>query len=159
MSAGEVPCRHGGYHQVGHCPEANEAAVSVGSEGDSAGITEADCEPDLAPTGWSEWDSVVYLLGCPILRAKKAVRFVELEALSIDWDGLEEASAAWSHGERLMVALARDLWNSCGGLSMREFAATLDDANFSQALRAIELARGRRDSRIVRVIDQSGGGL
>ena len=128
-------------------------------EGDSAGITGRDCEADPAPTGWSEWDSVVYLLGTPILRAKKALWFVDVENYSIDWDGLEEASAAWSHGERLMVALAHDLWNSCGGLSMREFAATLDDANFSQALRAIELARGRRDFRIVRVIDQSGGGL
>jgi hypothetical protein len=116
-----------------------------------------EAEAGFAPTGWSEWDSVIYLLGAPILRAKKAFRFVNAERLSIDWDGLVEASAPWSHGERLMVALAHDLWNSAGGLSMKEFAATLDDANFSRALRAIEIARGRRGASIVRVVDGEGG--
>src|SRR2546428_12325015 len=39
MNAGEVPCRHNGYHQPGQCPEANEVAAGVDAEGDSGGIT------------------------------------------------------------------------------------------------------------------------
>ena len=157
MSAGEVPCRHNGYHQPGQCPEANEAAVAVGSGGDSAGITEADCEADLAPTGWSEWDAVAYLLAGIPLFGQKAIRFMDEETSSVDWEGLEAEDR--SHGEQLMVELAHNLWNGGACPSVKELVATLDDDNFARALHAIGIARRWRGPSIVRVVDEEGGGL
>jgi len=96
---------------------------------------------DFVFTGWSEWDSTAYVLSAPFLAAKVA-SFVDAGACSIAWDELVDAAGAWSHAERLLVALASDLWRSGGELSVKEMVATLDDANFERVLQAMQIARG-----------------
>ena len=96
---------------------------------------------EFAFTGWSEWDSVAYLLATPFLAAKVAA-FVDAGACCIDWDGLIEASGAWSHGEQLVVGLASDLWRATGGVSVKELCASLDDATFERVVAALQIARG-----------------
>ena len=98
----------------------------------------------LAPaavSGWREWDSVSYLLSAPCI-ASGAAPFVDVRRQSIDWTGLKRAGRVWSHGARLLVGLANNLWNSTGRVCVRELVDTLDAENFARVLRAIELSRG-----------------
>ena len=97
------------------------------------------------PTGWAEWDSVYYLLTTPCIR-KDAAPFIDARRQSVNWTGLRRAGGVWSHGGRLLLALANNLWNSSGRPSVREMVDTLDDQNFARALRAIRIARGWRRS-------------
>jgi hypothetical protein len=94
-----------------------------------------------ALTGWREWDAACSVLLAPAVAAKVA-GFVDVASQEIDVAGLLDAAGAWSHGERLLVELACNLWNGAETPSVRELVATLDDANFVRALRAIGIARG-----------------
>lgn len=49
----------------------------------------------------SAWEAALHLLEAPFLRPKVFL-FVDQEARSVDWEGLLEESATWSHGERLL---------------------------------------------------------
>ena len=96
-------------------------------------------------TGWSEWDAVHYLLTAPCIRAD-AAPYIDERRQSINWTGLKRAGRVWSHGGRLLLALAQNLWNGSGHPSVREMVDTLDDENFPRALRAMRIARGWRGS-------------
>ncbi len=102
-------------------------------------------DPDFGFTGWSEWDSVHYLLAAPFIRTE-AAPFIDARRQSVNWTGLRRVSRSWGHGARLFVALAQNLWNSTGHPSVRELVDTLDHENFGRALRAIVIARGRKNS-------------
>lgn len=102
------------------------------------GATLAGGPPGLAD---SAWEAALHLLEAPFLRPK-AFLFVDQEARSVDWEGLLEESATWSHGERLLVAAAHDLRTGAGGLSIKQLVASLDDANFSRLMLAVHMARG-----------------
>jgi hypothetical protein len=96
------------------------------------------------PTGWSEWDSVAAILA-RIPRfglGPKLIRFMDAERHSIDWDGIDAEYR--SHGEQLLVDLARNLWSGEARPSVLELVATLDDDNFALALRAIKIRRSWR---------------
>jgi hypothetical protein len=101
------------------------------------------CAPVVTPvlTGWREWDAAFSVLLAPVVAAKVAC-FVDTAAREIDVPGLLEAAGAWSHGERLLVELACNLWNGAETPSVRALVVTLDDANFVRVLRAIGIARG-----------------
>jgi hypothetical protein len=95
-------------------------------------------------TGWSEWDSVAAILA-RIPRfglGPKLIRFMDAERHSIDWDGIDAEYR--SHGEQLLVDLARNLWSGEACPSVLELVATLDDDNFALALRAIQIRRNWR---------------
>lgn len=113
-----------------------------------------ELDPEFGFTGWSEWDSVYYLLTARCIRAD-AAPFIDARRQSVNWTGLRRVGRTWSHGARLMLALAQNLWNSSGHPSVRELVETLDDENFARALRAMRIARGWRASRLPR--EQDGG--
>jgi len=104
----------------------------------------ADLDVGFEPTGWAEWDSVHYVLTAPSI-ARDTARFIDVRRQSVNWTGLRRASRVWGHGARLLVALAHNLWNSTGHPSVREMVDILDNENFARALRAMRIARGRRD--------------
>ena len=93
-------------------------------------------------TGWSEWDSVAAILARVPLFGPKLIRFMDAERHSIDWEGIDAEYR--SHGEQLLVDLARNLWSGGACPSVLDLVATLDDDNFALALRAIKIRRSWR---------------
>ena len=90
-------------------------------------------------TGRSEWDSVAAILARVPLFGPKLIRFMDADRYSIDWDGIDAEYR--SHGEQLLVDLARNLWSGEACPSVLELVATLDDDNFALALRAMKIRR------------------
>lgn len=97
--------------------------------------------------GWvwqdSQWASAVHVLLAQCIR-HKALRFVDFEGASIDWERLTQAAGPWSHGERLLVKVAANLWGGRAPVNLRELLVTLDDCNFARVMQAIRLFRGVR---------------
>lgn len=58
----------------------------------------------------------------------------------VDFDAI--AGDCFSHGETVLCAVARDLWNHTGGATISEVVATLDDTNFCRVLEALAISRG-----------------
>ena len=94
------------------------------------------------PTGWSEWDSVAAILARVPRFGPKLIRFMDADRYSIDWEGIDAEYR--SHGEQLLVDLARNLWKGRPSPSVLDLVATLDDDNFALALRAMRIRRGWR---------------
>jgi len=88
------------------------------------------------------YTGALHILGGGLLR-HKVERYVDLEAQEIDCQGLLEASRPWSHGERLMVQVACDMYNGSGGAILSELLDTLDDENLDLVLEAVKIKRRR----------------
>jgi hypothetical protein len=87
-------------------------------------------------TGWSEYDAAVHVLTAPQLDVRTA-RFIGER--SIAFDELLETSHTWSHGERLLVEAALDLWNGKAHevnpyFGLRELVDTLDVDNLQRVI-------------------------
>lgn len=105
-------------------------------------------QTDRFPPGWVYEDldfaAALYLLGCPRLADVDPLSYVDRSTARIDWGRLLEEAKGWSHGERLLVQLACDLFGSSVAMpvSARELAVVLDGANLQYALDAIALRAG-----------------
>jgi hypothetical protein len=58
----------------------------------------------------------------------------------VDFDAISDDCC--SHGESVLCAVARDLWNHSGGATIADIVTTLDDTNFCRVLEGIAISRG-----------------
>lgn len=97
-------------------------------------------------TGWSEFDAAVHVLRDPLIAAHTG-QFISFTPPGIRFDLLLEDSMRWSHGERLLVLAALDLWN--GGAQQlgepygwRELANTLAFEHVERVFDAVRILCG-----------------
>lgn len=62
-------------------------------------------------TGWNEYDAAVHVLEDDLIRERTERHILRTDPRGIRFDALLEESSGWSHGDRLMVLAALDLWN------------------------------------------------
>jgi hypothetical protein len=99
------------------------------------------------------WAAAAAILLAPRY-AHKVAPYVDARAREIDVDSLLEASAPWSHGEKLMVEVALALFTGRGSWDLGrdeiplarlgDLVTTLDEGNLRVVLRAVEIYRGWR---------------
>ena len=103
--------------------------------------------------GNREFDAAAHLLRAPIIGHRTA-RFIDEAHQSIEFMELLKHSAPWSHGERILVDVALDLWNGLTrayvldeaplgteAISLGEILSTLDDGNLTLVLEAARIRR------------------
>ena len=106
-------------------------------------MSATDTEAGIVPAGDAEWDAVACILATLPRFGPKLCRFMDAKRRRIDWDAVD--ASCYSHGEQLLVGLARNLWDGSECPGALELVATLDDDNFALALRAMRI---RRDWRV-----------
>lgn len=91
----------------------------------------------------SRWDrqglAATYILAAPILGGR-VERWIDFKHHEIDFSRMLDNE--WSHGERLMIQAANDLYNGDRAVGLDELASTLDDRNLRTILDAIKIRRG-----------------
>ena len=93
-------------------------------------------------TGWDRQGlAATYLLAAPMLRGR-ADKWIDFERHEIDFEAMLDNS--WSHGERVMISAAYDLFNAGERVALDELVSTLDDFNLQLVLDAISIRRGWR---------------
>lgn len=98
----------------------------------------------------SRWDAqgraATWILASPIFARGqgryRVDRWIDFEEHSIDFSRMLEEP--WSHGERLMILAANDLYNGDRSAPLDELVSTLDDSNLTVVLDAIKIRRGWR---------------
>lgn len=88
-----------------------------------------------------EWAAALHVLDGRVLRRKDVRQWVDFDRRTIEFPTLLEAAGPWSHGERLLVQVAADLFNGSGETRLNELLQTLDDENLALVLEAIRLRR------------------
>jgi hypothetical protein len=95
-----------------------------------------------------EWAGALHLLSSPLLRNKECLCAVAFDGRRIDFPGLAERAAAWSHGERIRLCAAWALFN---GGDRTAFAGLLDGDLLSEAVGTLSGANVRRPIEAVRL--------
>lgn len=91
----------------------------------------------------SGWDrqglAATWILAAPMLNGR-VEPWIDLERHEIDFARM--LANGWSHGERLMIMAANDLFNGDQAVGLDDLVSTLDDHNLEIVLDAIEIRRG-----------------
>jgi hypothetical protein len=90
-------------------------------------------------TALPEYHAVLHVLTAPLI-AERTATFIGPE--DFDFAGLESATGTMSGGEKLLVAIASDMWHATRTTGVWELARKLDRENFERVLEALRLARG-----------------
>ena len=96
-------------------------------------------------SGWNELDAAVHVLSDPLIR-DRCERFVSFQG--VEWDDLLSASEHWSHGERLLVLAALDLWNGRAHeldeqFGLRRLVSTLDAVRLERVIEGVRILCGQ----------------
>lgn len=95
---------------------------------------------DQSNNGWDRQGlAATWLLAAPILGGR-VERWIDFEHHEIDFSRMLDNG--WSHGERLMIRAANDLFNGDERVGLDELLSTLDDTNLRIVLDAIAIRRG-----------------
>jgi hypothetical protein len=86
----------------------------------------------------ADWLAVRHLLAAPRIAARTAPH---VRADDFDWDPLAAEGETMSGGERLLVDVARDLWQAGRTVSVASIPRQLDDAGFERVLEALRICR------------------
>jgi hypothetical protein len=86
-----------------------------------------------------EYAAVRHILAAPAL-APRTAPYVHAD--DFDWEGLYEAAATMSGGERLLIDLAAELWSAEKRTGLWEVPRRLDGENFRRVIEALYLCRG-----------------
>jgi hypothetical protein len=86
-----------------------------------------------------EYAAVCHILAAPVL-VRRTAQYVLAD--DFDWEGLLREAETMSGGERLLIDLAAELWNSEKTTGIWEIPRRLDAANFERVIEALYLCRG-----------------
>jgi len=93
----------------------------------------------MEPSTNLEYAAVRHVLTSPQL-APRTAEYVTADGF--DFTGLAAESEAMSGGEKLLVAIAHELWHAEKKAGLWELVRRLDAANFERVLEALRIARG-----------------
>lgn len=84
------------------------------------------------------WGSFWAIVDMPIFQTKRhtILRFVDQTREEIDWSELTWAAAGWSHGEQILLRVARTLFNETDAVPINELAV-LDPGNARRVLQIV----------------------
>lgn len=90
-----------------------------------------------------EWASTVHSMQAPALLGKDMLAsYVDFDRRSIDWERIAEESPRWSHGEKLLIGVAWDMWRGRGETALWDLVGTLDAANLAHVITTVQIRRG-----------------
>jgi hypothetical protein len=85
-----------------------------------------------------EYAAVRHILTSPAIRSRTAA-FIGDDGF--DWDGLLVEQQTMSGGERLLVLIARDLWEASGVVGVSDIVRRLDGNHFARVIDALSMSR------------------
>ena len=75
-----------------------------------------------------EWQAFWDIMNLPIWQSKRdtILQYVDENREEIDWSALEQVMGPWSHGEQVLIRIARTLFNGTDDIPIHELRV-LDD--------------------------------